>query len=330
LRIWALLGARAGDNSQVIALAEALELPFETRQLEYNSLHLLGPRLLGRSLASLTAASRDMIRCEAPPDLTISAGHRSVPLVRALRHKSGRRTRSIHVGFPRVSPGHFDLVIATPQYPIPDHPKLLRVPYTLTRPQHVAAEQDVVQITALPAPRRLLMVGGPTLYWRLDDRALFRSLTALLDEARSSGGSVMITTSPRTPLATRDEIAKVLNRSKAPSLLAEPGRRPSYDSLLAGADSIWVTADSVSMTSDAIGTGKPVALVPIAKSLLGRLAFGLADAIRPDKPAYPQDLRFFWRALEKAGVTEQLARPRVSSNDEMKSVVDRAKPVIRS
>jgi hypothetical protein len=29
-RIWALLGAHAGDNNQVLALAEELGLPFET------------------------------------------------------------------------------------------------------------------------------------------------------------------------------------------------------------------------------------------------------------------------------------------------------------
>ena len=133
MRIWALLGARPGDNNQVIALAEALGRPFEIKQLEYNALRRLGPRVLGHSLVSLTKASRESVLAGPTPDLTISAGHRSVPVVRALRRRSSGRTRSIHVGFPRVSPGHFDLVVATPQYPIPDHPNLLRVPYALTR-----------------------------------------------------------------------------------------------------------------------------------------------------------------------------------------------------
>ena len=42
LRIWALLGARAGDNDQVLGLAEAIALPFEIKHLAYNRLRVLG------------------------------------------------------------------------------------------------------------------------------------------------------------------------------------------------------------------------------------------------------------------------------------------------
>jgi len=108
LRIWALIGARAGDNNQVLALAEALGLPFEIKQLEYNALRVIGPRLLGASVASLAPASRDMSLSEPAPDLTISAGHRSVAVVQFLRRRSGGQTRSIHLGFPRISPARFD------------------------------------------------------------------------------------------------------------------------------------------------------------------------------------------------------------------------------
>ena len=44
IRIWALLGARAGDNNQVIGLAEALGLPFEVKALEYNGLRRLAAK----------------------------------------------------------------------------------------------------------------------------------------------------------------------------------------------------------------------------------------------------------------------------------------------
>ena len=49
--------APTGDNNQVLALAESLGLPFETRTLDYNLLRKLGPRRLGTSLLSLTAAA---------------------------------------------------------------------------------------------------------------------------------------------------------------------------------------------------------------------------------------------------------------------------------
>lgn len=323
--MWALLGARAGDNDQVLALAEAIGLPFAVKELEYNRLHALGPRFLGRSLASLTAASRSAILDEAPPDLTISTGHRSVPVVRALRRRSEGRLRSIHVGFPRVSPGHFDLVIATPQYPISDHANLLRIPYALTRAatEHASPES----FKDFPAPRRLLIVGGPTLFWDLDEAALLRTLKHMLEEA-SAGGSVLVTTSPRTPLSTAEKVASLLDASAAPTVLARPRQQPSYASLLAAADSIRVSAESVSMISDAIWTGKPLAIIPVSKSRAGRLAFALNDWLRPGSRVYPQDLRFFWRALANIGIGDQLALPRTSTDELLASVLARIQPIL--
>ena len=43
LRIWALLGPHRGDNNQVLALAEALGMPFEEKWLHYNQLRRLQP-----------------------------------------------------------------------------------------------------------------------------------------------------------------------------------------------------------------------------------------------------------------------------------------------
>ncbi|MFL6766047.1 MAG: ELM1/GtrOC1 family putative glycosyltransferase [Sphingomicrobium sp.] len=325
LRIWAILGARAGDNNQVVALAEALGLPFEIKHLQYNLLHLIGPRLLGRSLASLTRASRDLIRAEPPPDLTISSGHRSVAVVQWLRHRSNRRMRSIHVGFPRVSPGRFDLVIATPQYPIADHRNLLRVPYALTRAATAAPDAaDRELLSRLPLPRQLLIVGGPTLYWSLDEQALFGTLQEMLAEAAKDGGSVLVTTSPRTPPSVRNELARMIAASDARTLLGKPGQRPHYSSLLEAADSIRVTADSVAMASDAVWTGKPISLVPVTKSALGRVVVALWG----DRRLYPQDLRSFWRVLERMGIGASPALPRTSPRDEMTAVMGRVRPLV--
>lgn len=329
VQIWALLGARPGDNDQVLALAEALGLPFQVKQLSYNSLNRLGPRMLGRSLASLTASSRATILADPPPDVTISTGHRSVPVVRALRHRSGGRTRSIHLGFPRISPDHFDLVIATPQYPMPDHSKLLRIPYALTRAAVSKPDPtDDPAMAQLHPPRRLLLVGGPTLFWDLDEGLLKDTLSETLDESSAQAGSVLVSTSARTTSSLSADIRASLDGSPARSLFAQPGTAPDYASLLAAADSIHVTADSVSMVSDAIWTGKPVAIVPIKKSTSGKLVFGVADAVHPEVRVYPQDLRYFWNALAELGVRDRLATPRTSTADVMQAILERARAVI--
>jgi hypothetical protein len=119
-----------------------------------------------------------------------------------------------------------------------------------------------------------------------------------------------------------------LTASGVPSLLAQPGHAPAYASLLETADTIRVTADSVAMVSDAIWTGKPVALVPVRKSLLGRTVVGMTERIRRGVRLYPQDLRFFWRALSEIGIDERLARPRTSTEEQMRRVLERVQAVL--
>jgi hypothetical protein len=89
-----------------------------------------------------------------------------------------------------------------------------------------------------------------------------------------------------------------------------------------------VTADSVSMISDAIWTGKPVAVIPVRPSALGKIVMGGLDALRPGRRVYPQDLRFFWRALGDVGVTETLAKPRTSPTTVMAEIKRRVRPIL--
>ena len=77
-RIWVLLGPRTGDNNQALALAEALDMPFETKILVYNRLQALSVWLPGTTL-TLTAESRHGLR-PPWPDLVIAIGRRSVPV----------------------------------------------------------------------------------------------------------------------------------------------------------------------------------------------------------------------------------------------------------
>jgi mitochondrial fission protein ELM1 len=308
MRIWALLGPHRGDNNQVIALAEALGLPFETISLRYNQWRRLQPRLLGATLRSLTRESRAAVVGD-PPDLTISTGHRSVPVVQAIRRRSGGRTVSVHVGYPRLSPARFDLVVPTPEYPVPDHPNVLRIPYALSRARAPTEEGAAANLQGLPAPRRLLILGGPTLYWTLDEKDVLEALSFLLDDAAAQGGSVLVVGSPRTNDDVLHAVERALARSPGAARMFPVEGPPSYSALLAAADTIFVTADSVAMVSDAILTAKPVGLLPIRPSLLGRAYMRLADRLRPGKRVFPRDLRFFWAALDAGGLVGTLEQP---------------------
>jgi mitochondrial fission protein ELM1 len=312
MRVWALLGPHRGDNNQVLALAETLGLPFEEKWLRYNQLRRLQPRLLGASLMSVAADARAQLEGE-PPDLTISTGHRSVPVVRALRERSGGVMRAVHLGYPRLSPANFDLVVPTPEYPVPDAPNVFRIPFALSPHGARKIEQsDRDLLAAYPRPHRLLLIGGPTLYWKLPVGEMVRATRRLLEAARTKGGSVIAVGSPRTPRELITAIKATLETSSVPILFAPLEGPPAYPAMVEDADEIYVTGDSVAMVADAVLTKKPVGILPVAKSGLGRMVMAAADRLRPGKRLFPRDLRFFWASLEDHGFGGTLDNPRAS------------------
>ncbi|MCA9320951.1 MAG: mitochondrial fission ELM1 family protein, partial [Planctomycetes bacterium] len=134
LRIWVLLGGKSGDDAQVLALADRLGLPYETRRLEYNWLRRLPNPVLGDRLISLRGG--DPLR--APwPDLILAIGRRSAPVALAIKRLQGGSTRLIHLGRPRAALSAFDLVITTPQYGLPDAPNVIHANLPF-RPQREA------------------------------------------------------------------------------------------------------------------------------------------------------------------------------------------------
>ena len=312
IRVWALLGPHRGDNNQVLALAEALGLPFEEKWLCYNQLRRLQPALLGATLKSVAAHCRGQLEGE-PPELTISTGHRSVPVVRALRKRSGGKMRAVHLGYPRIPPRHFDLVVPTPEYPVPDAPNVVRIPFALSphnSPEISKSDRDLIE--CYPRPRRLFLVGGPTLYWQLPPEETVGAVRRLLRSAAHKGGSVIAVGSPRSPADLLGVIKDTLECSSVPFLFAPVEGPPRYSALLELADEIFVTADSVAMVADAVMTRKPVGIVPIAPSRLGRSVMAVADQLRPGERLHPRDLRFFWAALREHGLGGTVDAPAAS------------------
>jgi hypothetical protein len=60
------------------------------------------------------------------------------------------------------------------------------------------------------------------------------------------------------------------------------------------------------------------------------VAFAAADRLRPGERIYPRDLRFFWRALEAAGVGEDPTFPRLSAEEVKRSIHERVGAIVAS
>ncbi len=302
-RIWVLLGSRRGDNHQLLALAEALGLPFETRTLEYRRSSRLLMRLFPRSTWHLTPGSRSLLA--APwPDLVIGIGRRSVPVAHWIRAQSGGTTRIVRLGHPRAPSADFDLVITTPQYPVPDADNVVWLPLAMNRfavpPPASPAEQSL--LNSLPRPHLLLSLGGRAPMWRLDLPRLRGAVETLLGRARRERGTLIAVPSPRTPKSAVALVGELIAGSPH-AILSGPELR--YAIALADADAHFVTADSVSMISEAIATGRPVGLVPVCPDVRGKLRLG-GD---PDSNRL-RDVRRFWRHVQVMGLAGSVENPR--------------------
>ncbi len=262
-KLWLLFGRKAGDNAQVQALGDALckssGWNYTIKHLHDRKsellLHLFDrPTLMGITGASATALGPPW------PDLVISAGRRSELVARWIKQQSPT-TRLVHMGRPWSHPRHFDLIIATPQYALAgfDNALINELPLHRTDNARLAAARQAWApvFASLSQPRSVLLVGGnsgPYVFDQRQARRLADMVNACMARWR---GSLLVTTSPRTPARFARALLEGLNE---PAFSYQWGTSPGdnpYHGLLAWGDRFIVTEESVSMTAEAIATRKP-------------------------------------------------------------------------
>ena len=261
---WTLSDGHAGNVRQAVALAMALGF-------EDTHAVALEPRAPWRWLAPRVlpgnrhAFGREFARLStSPPALAIGCGRQAALATRMLRAAG---SRVVQILDPRLDPKHWDLVIA------PEHDGLAgENVITLVGSLHpvddawLAEARDGFDLFAqLPAPRTTLLIGGPTAQSRYDAAALSRDLALLAGRVRSERGSVLVTTSRRTPDAWRAIVQRQLAdipgvRWFAPAS-GDAGEDNPYPGMLAWADRIACTADSVNMISEACATRVPLVVL---------------------------------------------------------------------
>lgn len=277
MRTWLLLGHKAGDNSQLLALAEGLERPFEVRRLRYRPTELLSNLTLGANLWGIDPRLSDPLT--APwPDLVLTAGRRNEPVARWIKAQSGARI--VHVGRPWSALRHWDLIVTTPQYALPPAPNVLlneaplhRV--TLTR-LAAAAAQWRLRLAEWPRPHVAVILGGPSGPYAFDREA--GATLGHYARQLAGSGSVMATTSARTPAAAVEAFAAMLDPKDVVHRWIPDEPDNPYLGFLADADVIVVTSDSMSMLVEAVATGKPVAIFDLGRQHRPLRPAGVAPA----------------------------------------------------
>ena len=260
LVVWCLLGRKAGDNTQVLALAEELGYRCEQKHISARPWELLAHLGAGPTLAGIKRG--DSSALEPPwPDLVISAGRRNEPVARWIKQQSGGRAKLVHMGRPWASLDCWDLVVTTPQYFLPQQPNIVHnsLPlHRLSRTQLAPAGETLrPQIASLPRPWIALLVGGDSGRFVLTAAKGKRLGQLANDLAGACGGSLLVTDSPRTPVTAGNALEAGFT---VPNYCYRwhSGEANPYHGLLALADAFVVTGESMSMLGEAAAMGRPL------------------------------------------------------------------------
>jgi mitochondrial fission protein ELM1 len=260
-RVWVLMGRKAGDNAQLTALADGLGWPYEVKRFVHRRLELVSNLLFDATLLGRIAARSNTL---GPPwpDLVLSAGRRSEPIARWIRRHADRPVKLVHVGRPWRDVRAFDLVVVTPQYPIEAGEGVLRNPLPMhgVTPARLAAAADQwrLRLVHLPRPWITLLVGGSSELFTLGAKTAARLAREASALARTAGGSLLVTTSARTPAGAADALFAGIEVPAERFRWSRDAPENPYLGFLALADAIIVTGDSISMLAEACAVGKPV------------------------------------------------------------------------
>ncbi len=254
---WTLTDGHAGNRRQADALAASLDCGTFT---DWS----LQPRLPWSALAPrrFTGAGNAFGPAFAhalaqPPRLAIGCGRQAALATRLLRE---RGSQVVQILDPRIDTRHWDLVVA------PEHDQrrgsnvvpLLGSLNPVDDAWLSQARDTFAMFAELPRPRTAVLLGGSSAHARFD-RSAFEVLASKLEVALArDGGSVLVTTSRRTPA---DLIAALRHRYvETPGLVwcGEADGANPYAGVLAWADRIVCSPDSVNMVSEACATMAPV------------------------------------------------------------------------
>lgn len=253
---WILTDGAAGNVRQAMALAQALGY----RTPRQWALHGIAPwRWLAPRRLPLAQHAFGRVFAQAlaqPPTLAIGCGRQGALASRLLRAAGAK---AVQILDPRIDTRQWDAVIA------PAHDALaggnVISPLCSLHPVDAAwlaaARRAHPELGALPGPRTALLLGGPIADVALD-ADWWQGVLALLERLRARDGSVLVSTSRRTPAWLRAAAQNVLPTTPGLRWLGAGNGENPYSGLLAWADRIIVSPDSVNMISEACATAVPV------------------------------------------------------------------------
>ena len=259
-KVWCLLGRKAGDNAQVRALAAEIGFPMVEKTLCAQPWELLMHMGSSAGLGGIDKHKSSAL--EAPwPDLLITSGRRNEPVANWIRRQSSGHTKLVHIGRPWFALDNYEFVVTTAQYFLPHQSNIVHNQLPLHRllptEIHAAQQKFAPQWQHLPRPWFAVLIGGDSgrFVFTLDKaRCLGRECNRL---AAATGGSLLISDSPRTPGRAGDVLLEQISVAHFSYRCASSTANP-YKAFLGEADEFVVTGESMSMLAETSSQGKPL------------------------------------------------------------------------
>ncbi len=267
--VWLILSEKAGDNAQLLALAEALPWPCLVKRVAVREPYVLGKPRVSASLHHIDPSRSDPL--EPPwPDLVITIGRRMSMVALWIQSQAKGHTRLVLLGAPKRLAGHFDLTVVSEQYRQAHRSTEMRITYPLQRIDEtsVAAEAEARrdEFAKFPRPLIAVMVGGATKAVRFETAVAADLACDVAELARKERGTLLVTTSRRTPRHVVEVLARDLPAGTMLYRWTPDVSRNPYRALLGLADRFVVTSDSLSMMMEIARLGRPLAIYRLPES----------------------------------------------------------------
>lgn len=271
--IWILHTTGLGANHQLRALARSTGARVEIKRCLDRPAVVLAERLFGFPARSIPARKRQVLK-PPWPDLVLFGGGRSVVDAWRVRHASDGHSRLVCIGRPAAPLDSFDLVLTTPQYRLPRHPRVRHLPLPFHAPGQTRREPAAVPeaLAGLRRPWIGVLLGGNSGSYRWSESAADDLVEELVRAARRCRASLAISTSPRTPAVLLDAVTARLSSAHYVYRWRPNDSDNPLGAILGRASAFVVTADSASMLAEACATGRPVASYAPPLRALTRLA----------------------------------------------------------
>lgn len=279
--IWAISDGAAGNERQAVSLARAVG-ESEPRVLRIQARvpwKWFSPRIVTGSHLAFGGEFAALLRGPLPR-VAVGCGRQAALALQLLRRQSNGACRTVQILDPRIEPEEFDIVVA------PAHDGLHEDNVVVTRGSlHDIDDAWLAHARAawprfgtLPSPRTVVLLGGSNRAMQLDE-PYWRALATRLGQwLTRDGGSLLVTTSRRSPDWLRETARAEFSAVPGAQWHGEDDGPNPYAGLLAWADRIVVTPDSVNLLSEACATSVPV-FVLVDTPLRGKLDVFLKEMI---------------------------------------------------